>query len=74
MYLLDLFKLVPLNSVAEIGDKFTRNEILTANEVRALIGMAPSRESKADKLMNSNMPQPNEAASVNPSETDKRAE
>jgi len=51
------FKLLPLNNLAEIADKFTRNEILTSNEIRQGIGMQPSTESKADKLQNSNMPQ-----------------
>lgn len=54
----DPFKLVPVNQIAEIADKFTRNEILTGNEIRAAIGVAPSKEAKADKLQNSNMPSP----------------
>lgn len=54
----DLFKLVPVNSIAEIADKFTRNEILTANEVRQIIGMKPSTDPKADKLWNSNISHP----------------
>lgn len=56
----DPFKLLPLNNLAEIADKFTRNEILTANEIRQGIGMQPSGDPKADKLQNSNMPQPTE--------------
>lgn len=52
----DPFKLVPLNQVADIADKFTRNEILTANEIRQIIGFAPSSDPRADKLQNSNMP------------------
>ena len=51
----DPFKLVPVNDLAEIGDKFTRNEIMTSNELRAVIGMAPSDEKKADQLTNSNL-------------------
>ena len=51
----DPFKLVPVNDLAEIGDKFTRNEIMTSNELRAVIGMAPSSEKKADQLTNSNL-------------------
>lgn len=51
------FKLVPITEMAEIADKFTRNEILSSNEVRQGIGWVPSKDPKADKLMNSNMPQ-----------------
>lgn len=57
-YYRDPFKLVPISNVAEIADKFTRNEILSANEVRSAIGMAPSSDAKADELRNSNMPAP----------------
>lgn len=52
----DPFAFVPLANVAEIADKFTRNEILTANEVRQIIGMPPNKDPRADKLQNSNMP------------------
>lgn len=52
----DPFQLIPIGSIAEIGDKFTRNEIMTANELRSVIGLKPSKEAKADKLQNSNMP------------------
>jgi hypothetical protein len=54
------FKLVPINNIAEIADKFTRNEILTSNEIRQIIGFKPSKDPKADKLLNSNISQPNE--------------
>ena len=54
------FELVPVNNIAEIADKFTRNEVLTANEIRSAIGFRPSTDPKADKLQNSNMPQPQE--------------
>lgn len=57
----DPFKLVPVSDIAEIADKFTRNEILTSNEVRQIIGMKPSSDPKADELVNSNMPQPDES-------------
>lgn len=53
----DPFKLVPVTEIAEIADKFTRNEILTANEIRHFMGIPPSTDPKADKLVNSNMPQ-----------------
>ncbi|MCA9367417.1 phage portal protein [Candidatus Kaiserbacteria bacterium] len=56
-YFRDPFKLVPVNQIAEIADKFTRNEIFTANEIRGFMGVPPSSDPKADKLMNSNMPQ-----------------
>lgn len=52
----DPFRLVPVGQIAEIADKFTRNEIMTANEIRGVIGMAPSKDPKADELNNSNMP------------------
>lgn len=55
----DPFKLVPVNSIAEIADKFTRNEILSSNEIRQIIGMKPSIDPKADQLINSNIAQPN---------------
>jgi hypothetical protein len=56
----DPFKLVPLNNIAEIADKFTRNEIMTSNEIRQLIGMKPSTDPKADMLVNSNLNQSKE--------------
>lgn len=56
----DPFKLVPVNDIAEIADKFTRNEILTSNEIRQIIGMKPSSDPKADQLVNSNISQPDE--------------
>ena len=51
----DPFKLVPVNDIAEIADKFTRNEILTSNEIRQIVGIKPSDDPKADKLINSNL-------------------
>lgn len=54
----DPFKLVPVNDIAEIADKFTRNEIMTSNEIRQVIGMKPSDDPKADQLVNSNIAQP----------------
>ena len=53
----DPFKLVPINNIAEIADKFTRNEILTSNEIRQIIGFKPSDDPKADQLVNSNISQ-----------------
>ena len=55
-YFRDPFKLVPIDNIAEIADKFTRNEIMTSNEVRQVIGFSPSSDPKADQLVNSNMP------------------
>lgn len=57
-YFRDPFSLVPVSAMAEITDKFTRNEVLSANEIRAIIGFRPSKDPKADKLKNSNMPDP----------------
>ena len=59
-YFTNPFKLVPVNDIAEIADKFTRNEILTSNEIRQIIGMKPSNDPKADRLVNSNISQPNQ--------------
>lgn len=60
----DPFRLVPVNDIAEIADKFTRNEILTSNEIRQIIGMKPSDDPKADQLVNSNISQPTEKQPV----------
>lgn len=54
----DPFKLVPVSAIAEIADKFTRNEIMTSNEIRQAIGMKPSSDPKADELRNSNLSEP----------------
>lgn len=58
----DPFKLVPINNIADIADKFTRNEVLTSNEIRQIIGMKPSDDPKADELRNSNLNHPDEEA------------
>lgn len=55
VYFRDPFRLVPVNDIAEIADKFTRNEIMTSNEIRQIVGMQPSKDPKADKLVNSNI-------------------
>lgn len=60
MYFRDPFKLVPINNIAEIADKFTRNEILTSNEVRQIIAMKPSEDPMANVLRNKNISQTNE--------------
>lgn len=64
----DPFKLAPIDVIAEISDKFTRNEILTSNEIRGALGFRPSKDPKADKLLNSNMPQPKEETDKPPIE------
>lgn len=56
----DPFKLVPVNDIAEIADKLTRNEIMTSNEIRKIVGMKPSNDPKADQLINSNISQAKE--------------
>lgn len=58
MFFRNPFKLVPVSQIADMADKFTRNEILSSNEVRHIIGMKPSDDPKADKLINSNVRQP----------------
>lgn len=65
LYFRDPFKLVPVNDIAEIADKFTRNEIMTSNEIRQIVGMKPSDDPKADQLINSNISQPNEGMDPN---------
>jgi hypothetical protein len=56
----DPFKLVPVNEIAEIADKFTRNEIMTSNEIRQVIGMKPFDDPRADELRNKNLSAPSE--------------
>ena len=58
VYFKDPFRLVPVSQVAEIADKFTRNEIMTSNEFRQVVGLKPSGDPNADKLINSNISQP----------------
>ena len=58
MFFRSPFKLIPINSVAEIVDKFTRNEVMTSNEIRQELGMKPSKDPKADELRNSNLSEP----------------
>lgn len=60
MFYSNPFELTPISNVADIADKFTRNEIFTGNEMRGFMGFMPSDDPKADKLQNSNMPQPPE--------------
>ena len=61
MYFRDPFKLTPVVDLAEIADKFTRNEIMTSNEIRQIVGMKPADDPSADELRNKNLNQSNEA-------------
>lgn len=72
----DPFKLVLVNNMADIADKFTRNEILSSNEIRQIIGIKPSNDPKADKLINSNLNQPEDKPEPTPKapETTKEGE
>ena len=60
LFFRDPFKLVPVSSIADIADKFTRNEILSSNEIRQIVGFKPSSDPKADQLINSNLNHPEE--------------
>lgn len=62
MFFRDPFKLVPVTEIAEIADKFTRNEIMTSNEFRQTIGMKPSDDPRADELRNKNLSEPSGSA------------
>ena len=71
----DPFKLVPVNDIAEIADKFTRNEIMTSNEIRQVIGMKPSDDPRADELRNKNLSAPSESEpETNPPVQDENVE
>lgn len=65
MFFRDPFKLVPVNGIAEIADKFTRNEIATSNEMRQAIGWKPSDNPKADELRNANISEPAQDSNSN---------
>jgi len=65
-YFRDPFRLVPVEQVAQIADVFTRNEIASSNEIRQAIGWKPSKDPKADQLVNSNMPQSADVAAPAP--------
>ena len=54
-YFRDPFKLVPVNQIADIADKFTRNEVLSSNEVRAIVGYKPVNDNRANELRNKNL-------------------
>lgn len=69
-YFRDPFRLVPVNEIAEIADKFTRNEIMTSNEIRQIVGMKPSKDPNADELRNKNLSQSNEMIKETQSDND----
>ena len=64
LYFRDPFKLIPISQIAEIADKFTRNEILSSNEIRQIVGRKPSDDPKADELRNSNISHPKDKEPV----------
>lgn len=64
MFFRDPFKLVPVSQLAEISDKFTRNEIATSNEMRQAIGWTPSKDPRADELRNKNLSEPKDQANI----------
>ena len=70
LFFRDPFKLVLVNNIAEIADKFTRNEIMTSNEIRQIIGIKPSDDPKADELINSNIAQAKEDVQSSDGESD----
>ena len=72
MFFRDPFKLMPTSSVAEIADKFTRNEILSPNEIRQIIGRIPSSDPESDVLRNRNINQSNEEQRPAPAESEER--
>lgn len=76
MFFRDPFKLVPVSDIAEIADKFTRNEIMSSNEFRQIVGLRPSSDPKADKLINSNLnhPEENEPPDDKPTQNLKKEE
>jgi Phage portal protein len=65
-YFRNVFKLVPVSAIADMADKFARNEILSSNEFRQILGFKPDKNPKSDQLVNSNMPQPSNQAAGDP--------
>ncbi len=74
VYFRDPFKLVPVNDIAEIADKFTRNEIMTSNEIRQIIGMKPSEDPEADVLRNKNLSAPSGESAGGQTNTEQKEE
>ena len=69
MFFNDPFKLVPLEKIADIADRFTRNEIMSSNEIRQIVGLKPSSDPKADELRNSNLNHPDEEYGMEPDDS-----
>lgn len=74
MFFRDPFRLVPVNDLAEIADKFTRNEIMSSNEIRQIIGMKPSEDPRADELRNKNLNESKEDAAIDIAEVQAQKE
>lgn len=74
LFFRDPFKLVPVDDLAEIADKFTRNEIMSKNEIRQIVGLKPSKDPKADQLINSNISQPENSTQPASEETNEYGE
>ena len=74
MFFRDPFRLVSVNDLAEIADKFTRNEILSSNELRQIIGIKPSSDPRADELRNKNLNASNEDLKIDAAEAKAKAE
>lgn len=74
LFFRDPFRMVPINDMAEIADKFTRNEIMTSNEIRQKVGLKPSSDPKADELRNSNISRSNDLTEPVTTETKKEEE
>lgn len=70
LFFRDPFKLVPVSELAEISDKFTRNEIASSNEMRQVIGWKPSKDPRADELRNKNLSESNESKKVGVEESE----
>ena len=70
LFFRDPFKLVPVADIAEIADKFTRNEIMTSNEIRQIVGMKPSDDPRADELRNKNLSEPSNNKTETPTIND----
>lgn len=73
-FFMDPFRLVPVNQLAEIADKFTRNEILSSNEIRGLVGFKPVDDPRADELRNKNLSQSNEELAQQPMMSEEQEE
>lgn len=71
LFFRDPFKLIPLTKVAELADKLNRNEILTSNEIRQIIGRKPVKDPRADELVNKNISAPKEEGSTSSTILDK---